>query len=354
MARAGVNYADILKAAEYIQHNGHLPTVDRVREYLGTGSKSTIAPLLKQWHEQNATDKSAQGLPQDLLTAVKSLCDRVQHQADNKIKEEQNRCNTVTDDMQHQLTEALTKLSQLKGSHSEIELVLKDSQAENQSLSKMLETSQRKIEKTTYQLDEKDSRIAELKAENNELRQESKDIRAHFEHYQQHMANDKQRELELFQTTQFRDQAQIEASTVQIIKLTAQLANEIDKRKGYDEQIRELSAEVQKKDNQLNITTAELTGQRKQLDDVVKEKLALESKCIDLQIEMKDLIGHKVKTDQAFALLQQAHQGMTGELKKMEASHLNLQNENRVTSQEKSVLQGQYLQLVDTLSQPTK
>jgi hypothetical protein len=67
MARAGVNYTDILKAAEYIQHDGHLPTVDRVRAYLGTGSKSAIAPLLKQWWEQNVADKNAQSLPQDLL-----------------------------------------------------------------------------------------------------------------------------------------------------------------------------------------------------------------------------------------------------------------------------------------------
>ena len=46
MARAGVTYHDVAKAAEAIKSQRQEPTVDRVREHLGTGSKSTIAPLL--------------------------------------------------------------------------------------------------------------------------------------------------------------------------------------------------------------------------------------------------------------------------------------------------------------------
>lgn len=40
MARAGVTYHDIVKAAEAISTHGQEPTVDRVREHLGTGSKA--------------------------------------------------------------------------------------------------------------------------------------------------------------------------------------------------------------------------------------------------------------------------------------------------------------------------
>ncbi len=45
MARAGVTYYDVAKAAETIKTGGQEPTVDRVREQLGTGSRSTIAAL---------------------------------------------------------------------------------------------------------------------------------------------------------------------------------------------------------------------------------------------------------------------------------------------------------------------
>lgn len=52
MARIGVTFLDVSKAAEALRAHGQEPTVDRVREHLGTGSKSTIAPLLKRWREQ--------------------------------------------------------------------------------------------------------------------------------------------------------------------------------------------------------------------------------------------------------------------------------------------------------------
>ena len=51
MARIGVTFDDIAQAADLIETQGEKPTVDRVREVLGTGSKSTIAPLLKRWHD---------------------------------------------------------------------------------------------------------------------------------------------------------------------------------------------------------------------------------------------------------------------------------------------------------------
>ena len=50
MGRAGILYADVKQAAAKLLALGKNPTVDSVREELGsTGSKSTIAPLLKRW-----------------------------------------------------------------------------------------------------------------------------------------------------------------------------------------------------------------------------------------------------------------------------------------------------------------
>lgn|GEM_PF-6641372 len=40
MARAGVTYHDVAKAAEVIKNQRQEPTMDRVREQLGTGSKA--------------------------------------------------------------------------------------------------------------------------------------------------------------------------------------------------------------------------------------------------------------------------------------------------------------------------
>ena len=50
MARAGIIYSHVAKAAAALVAEGKNPTVDTIRAALGdTGSKSTIAPLLKRW-----------------------------------------------------------------------------------------------------------------------------------------------------------------------------------------------------------------------------------------------------------------------------------------------------------------
>lgn len=349
MARAGVNYADILKAAEYIQQEGHLPTVDRVRAYLGTGSKSTIAPLLKQWREQNVADKNALGLPQDVITAVKSLCDRIQHQADNKIETVQHTCNSITEDMEHQLAAVLAELSALKKVHTSTERALVEAQTDNQSLMKKLENAQHKHEKTAYQLAGSVSRVAELKAVNAELKQECQDIRGHFEHYQQHIASDRQREQDLFHATQLRDQAQIDAFTLQIRGLTSQLSDEIKAREQYEDKVHGLSSEVQTKDNQITQVNTVLNSLQSRFDEVNKKNAALAKNNNSQQKELKDALRLQAETNQTLVLLKQSQKGISTELDNIKINHHNLQNEYQLALQEKALLQGQYKQLAMSL-----
>ena len=54
MARVGILYSHVATADAQLAAAGKHPTVDSVREALDrTGSKSTIAPPLKQWKAQH-------------------------------------------------------------------------------------------------------------------------------------------------------------------------------------------------------------------------------------------------------------------------------------------------------------
>ncbi len=81
MARTGILYSHLVKAAEKVVSEGKNPTVDSVREALGgTGSKSTIAPLLKRWkaeHQEQLVEVDV-GVPAQLLLAVKGVYDKLQ------------------------------------------------------------------------------------------------------------------------------------------------------------------------------------------------------------------------------------------------------------------------------------
>ena len=81
MPRAGILYSQVAKAAAKIAVEGKNPTVDKVREVLGgTGSKSTIAPMLKRWksEHQETVAEAELGLPTELLQAVKGIYEKLQ------------------------------------------------------------------------------------------------------------------------------------------------------------------------------------------------------------------------------------------------------------------------------------
>lgn len=104
MARAGIQYSQVLQAAEKLSGEGKNPTVDAVRDAMGgTGSKSTIAPLLKRWksEHQSALATVQSGLPEPLLQAVKGL-------------------------HQHMLTQVEQELEQARQAHAAVLLTLKN------------------------------------------------------------------------------------------------------------------------------------------------------------------------------------------------------------------------------------
>ncbi|HJV74689.1 MAG TPA: DNA-binding protein [Noviherbaspirillum sp.] len=90
MARAGILYSDVAKAAAKLVEDGKNPTVDSVREALGgTGSKSTIAPFLKRWkteHQEQVMQAEA-GLPPSLLAAVKGLHQHMQAEFEQQLEQ---------------------------------------------------------------------------------------------------------------------------------------------------------------------------------------------------------------------------------------------------------------------------
>lgn len=90
MARAGILYSDVAKAATALAADGKRPTVDGVRDALGgTGSKSTIAPFLKRWkaEHQDQLVQAEAGLSPSLLVAVKGLHQHMQAEFEQKLEQ---------------------------------------------------------------------------------------------------------------------------------------------------------------------------------------------------------------------------------------------------------------------------
>lgn len=89
MVSPGISYTDVEKIAYNIQGQGHIPTIEHIRQLLGTGSSSTIATHLRTWKtRQDETYRiaSKEKLPEELVALLKGLWERVIDQADQKIE----------------------------------------------------------------------------------------------------------------------------------------------------------------------------------------------------------------------------------------------------------------------------
>lgn len=89
MARLGVTYQDIANAADQIIGQGKQPTIELIRNLLGTGSSTTIANHLRSWRaEQEGSTSIAikENLPQEFISVMKGLWQRLQAHADNQVE----------------------------------------------------------------------------------------------------------------------------------------------------------------------------------------------------------------------------------------------------------------------------
>jgi DNA repair exonuclease SbcCD ATPase subunit len=103
MARTGINYLDVAKTAEKLKNKGIIPTIDRVREILGTGSKTTLAHHLKRWKTITPEEIQYQTLPTEIIKAVKNIHEQLKAHAQQKTEELAQRFQQEIDQLLQQL-----------------------------------------------------------------------------------------------------------------------------------------------------------------------------------------------------------------------------------------------------------
>lgn len=323
MSRSGVTYIDVTKAAGAIKRCGQEPTVDRVREHLGTGSKSTISPLLKRWRSDNARTLDENELPNDLVEAVKSLHERMEKIADHKIEQAQAEFESRAEVLCQELEEAHNTAAQLNIRQKDLERQLQASKEKEQSLIMSLEEMTLAAAKSGFQKDEMLLRVAELKVS----------------------IEGRQQECDQFRSTNHQQQIQIQRLTIELSK-----AEEL-----ISEQINELAHSqeiIDKKASKNYLLQEQLTSKQMGLEALdIKYQAAIEknqelSNKTETQEEkvlsLASLCSSKEKENE---LLKNSMEKAETELRETKDRMSLLADENKIILQEKAVIQGRFKQL---------
>ncbi len=184
MSRPEIAYQEAAGAAIQLQGKDEYPTVDRVREILGTGSKSTIARYLKDWKSKTGHILGSDGIPHELISIIKGLWERLQSESDKQIAQHQQEAEQKIIEIKHSLIEEQKYNKDLQSKIHQTEDALHQTNHCAQVLQQSLEEEKRSNAKFVERNDQLSHQLTDQKLETERLHQLLGHVQANLEHYQ--------------------------------------------------------------------------------------------------------------------------------------------------------------------------
>lgn len=336
MGRAGVTLLDVEKAALQLQGRGKNPSVDAIRELLGTGSKSTITQHLRDW---KSVQQEAQGkLPNELLALVTGLWERLNNQADQRVTEIENNHTQQEQAIKQTLFQTQKELEQLKKHNHHHEEALAESSAKN----KTIENNRLALQQELAQLTERHhvtvQQLDENKKENTRLHQLANNIQSNLEHYQNSMQQLRTEQQLVNEKQQAQYQQQIQLLQQELQHARQQVQN-------FEGQAQQFKAQH----NDLFAAQTELKQQnQQQTRDVAlltEQKQTAEQKIQVYKKELSEKSTSIIDTEKQLALFMEKSKTLEKTLQEAEDKIEALRQEKLFLTQEKAELHGALKQL---------
>lgn len=339
MGRNGVTFHDIAETVPKLIEQRKTPSIDNIREYLGTGSKSTIAKLLREWKaQQGMRPEDDSHLPPDLTELVKLLWDRVRQKADTQIANERQEFDAKITEIQQQYYQEHKLHKDLQQQHHVLEERLHQHIEDNKQLSATLIIEQQEKVKLTERVASFEARRQENIAENDRLHQLLKHAQDSLEHYQTATQQVRQEQSLLIE----KQRSEYEQKLIQWQTQAQTAINEKSIFETQYQQLHQAHASLEDAHNTLIIQQSPLKGayERMQQDH---EKLSQQYQEQSQQLEAKQ---HTIIELQV-TLKTDTHKinGLEETLKKANDKVDTLRHELQFISQEKANLEGQFKQL---------
>jgi chromosome segregation ATPase len=191
MARPGIHYSQVAEAAAQLVAAGHNPTIDSVRAALGgTGSKSTLAPLLKRWKTAHPgpVAQAELGLPAELVLAVKGVHETVQAQAARHVEQAEQRHQVAIAALQAQRQYACVEHDALRAIQEQQAHELAAATTHNQGLAEAVQRQEVVLASLGSEKRGLEQRLTDRAGEVASLTQQLQQTRVQFEHYQESIA----------------------------------------------------------------------------------------------------------------------------------------------------------------------
>jgi len=149
MARHGIDYESVKQAASKLLIKGISPSVQKIRELLGTGSNTTIAEHLKFWREQQALKKIHHlpaTIPNELVTVIETLWQTAMERAEKQMEDTKNSLDAHEKALRQEKILLNEKIVELNKRHEELSNKLDEEILNNKAVQTKLTVAEEKLQ----------------------------------------------------------------------------------------------------------------------------------------------------------------------------------------------------------------
>lgn len=225
MARPGITYEDVSKIVAQLLEQGLHPSIQRIREILGTGSNSTINGHLQRWRQElGSRPKTAMSsqIPEALTSALETIWRTALEHAEATYQEQREQAAQAVAAAEQSRDQALTQANQVREDLAALQRRLEELQTACRELENklLLESERRQVAETGIAA--ADQKIAAANRANEQTRQEAQITVAKLETTLEQMREDAKQQLSEAAQRLCYERERGEANEVRLLRIIDQ------------------------------------------------------------------------------------------------------------------------------------
>ena len=311
VARNGIQFEDVQRAIEALLQRGDAPTIQRIRDILGTGSFTTISDHLREWraqHEQRTDIPLKSTVPERLQESLMNIWQQAQEEAYEGLEYYRQQANDAINAAEHQSQQAMRqaedmqqRLSALNDRLDHTMGRLEEKTSRLAHVESELAQAQAGIEERDHRLQTRDRQVESLTTERDRLEREHQSAQALQEdHFRKLLAQEEQRHetaeqrlMQLLDAARQEKQEQeklsrrrLEQLEERLDRMTLQVEEKRHALQDEERRHRDLSLQSQQAAQTLSDTRAQLERSIKSVSERDKEITRLRTELRVLQERM--------------------------------------------------------------------
>ncbi|MEE4375999.1 MAG: DNA-binding protein [Candidatus Competibacteraceae bacterium] len=300
MARPGIGYEEVKAAAVQLLEQGVNPSIQRVRELLGTGSNSTIAEHLKRWQQvcnERPNLALPTAVPEALASTVESFWRVALEHAEAQYQQMRSEAEQAVETADQVRNEALVAKERALEKVNELQLQWESSQREARELADQLLVERERRALTEAEIKATDQRALAATQLTEQVRSEAEDRLNKLEDALRQSREEAERQSAAAEQRLLSERERSENHEQRLMQVVEQnRAEHSQSRQEFNEERlawRNRETALQK---QLENTQDQLAQQRQVTATAEERARLLETELIQTRVALRDLQEHQLAT----------------------------------------------------------